>query len=1195
MTAVQKETKAVRWTKQQQQAISAREGTVLVSAAAGSGKTAVLVQRVIDILTDKTRPVDANRILVVTFSNAAAQEMRTRIEKRLLELIAQNPTDTYLIRQKALLSASHISTVHSFCLDLVRANFHLLNISSDFRLGGENEIKLLEEDIAQETIEYNYEHNDGRFSELVELVSSGRDDRSLLDVLRRLYAFVRSHPFYREWLEEKLMMYDEQVSVGDSVWGQVIRNYALDAVDYAQSQLRRAVDIIAEDSSMTKAYLSCFEADLASFEAMRNILHTGSWDEICQQTKNFTFPRLGSLKGEYDNESKELVQGIRKTAKGIAEELKDKLFCTDEAGFLEDIRFLRPKIETLFSLVLDYDRRLLKEKRERNLLDFSDLEHFAVELLVDFSDGVRKKTPLAEELAQTYSYVLVDEYQDTNATQDMIFQSVSQKDNLFMVGDVKQSIYRFRQAMPEIFIEKRNTFHEYDGEHYPARIVLSHNFRSRKEAAEAINYLFGMLMSTEVGEIDYDQSEELFPAAEYPDKEDADTEVCIVENASEELSDQRAEAYFTACRIKEMLKSGFTVSDKGQLRPIEPGDICILLRSMKNRAEIYSSALSRQGIEVWTDTRAGFLSSTEVSTALSILRAVDNPLMDICLTAAMMSPVYGFSSDDMAVIRMKDRNAHLYSNCQMIASGQELTEEEAKRQPLCKKFMDSFAELRQIASSSPAHRLIQRLLEVTGLWDIVLAMKNGEIRQANLRLLIEYAQEYEAGGQKGISGFLRFVDRMLERGEDWSCAGSVTDSAEAVRIMSIHRSKGLEFPVVFLCDTSKRFNTQDLNSNMLLHSQMGFACCARDFKTRKQYPTVPMEAVKLELSRSQLSEEMRILYVALTRAKEKLVITMVQKDLSKKIFGWTTAMNERGKLSPYVVRTAASFADWILMSMIFHPDFGDLCRENNCCPEGAGGPVNCRIIPTVCRIEEETQEEAGEELLLTHVPQEEQLITIRELCRDSYPDKAAREIVTKLSVSQVVQKKGYQDAAFSREPAFLTRKDAGELSSAQKGTAMHAFLSRADHQRAQQNLKQEISRLCAEGYLTKAQGESLDTDQIQQYYSSPLFARISSAKQVRMEFPFQAQLGREDLEGVIPNIGEHRITVQGVADLIFEEEDGLVLVDFKTDKAENPGILVYRYRSQLELYAKMIEILTHQKVKEKIIYSLYLGRQINIA
>lgn len=1184
------QTNKPKWTPAQQQAISSRGGTVLVSAAAGSGKTAVLVQRVIEILTDTEHPVDANKILVVTFSNAAAEEMKQRIQTRLSELIAQNPTDRYLMRQRTLLSASHISTVHSFCLDLVRANFQLLDIPADFRLGSESEIKLLEEEVAQATIEQNYEENDGRFSDLVELVSSGRDDSGLMNVLRRLYAFVRSHPFYQSWLDEKRLMYDDTIPVGKTVWGKVILDYAVNATFYAQSQLRRAIEEIKGDEVMEKAYLSAFESDLAVSEQLHYQLNVGKWDDVCRFLSGISFQRLGSLRNYRDDEKKELVQSLRKSAQGIIKELKEKLFCVDEQGFAEDIRFLKPKIETLFDLTLDYDRRLLQAKREKNLLDFSDLEHFAVQLLVNEENGEQKKTQLARELEEQFAYVLVDEYQDTNATQDMIFRSVSKEDNLFMVGDVKQSIYRFRQAMPEIFIEKRNTFSDYDGKHYPARIVLSHNFRSRQQVTDSINFIFQTLMSREVGEIDYDQTESLTAAAQYPETQDADTEFHLIENDNEEIADQLAEAAYTAQKIKSLLEEGFPVSENGALRPVQPKDICILLRSMKNKAEVYSGELSKLGIEVWADSSSGFLETVEVSTALSILRAVDNPLIDIELTAAMMSPVYAFSADDMAVIRMKDRTGHLYLNCQRIAAGEDLTEQEEKRREKCCDFLQSFAQLREIAASGPAHRTLQQMIDKTGLWDLVLSMKYGERKKANLRLLIQYAKEYEAGGQKGIAGFLRFIDKMVQRGEDWSCASSVTDSSNAVRIMSIHHSKGLEFPVVFLCDTSKKFNTQDLRSNILLHSQLGFACCVRDFVTRKQYSTVPMEALKLELERSMLSEEMRILYVALTRAKEKLIITSVQNQLEKKISSYVTGLTERKTVSPYIVRSAGSYADWFLMCLVYHPDFTKLCADCGCLPEDVITFPQCRIRPVLAKVSLQEEKTAGEELTFSAQPDKEIISRLKTLCTDTYPDPDAREIVTKLSVSQIVHQ-GEEEAPFQREPSFLKREEQG-LSGARRGTILHSFMSCADHEAARRDIEGEIRRLTEQEYFTPQEAQSLNRKAIQTYYNSELFGRVMHSKLVKQEFPFQAQLGADELSEVIKRIGSHRVTVQGIADLIFEENGSWILVDFKTDRVSSPEILKQRYREQMRLYAKMIGQITGKPVTQKILYSLYLGKEV---
>ena len=1172
-----------KWTEAQQKAISCRGGTVLVSAAAGSGKTAVLVQRVIDILTDRQNPVDANRILVVTFSNAAAEEMRGRIQTRLNELIVQNPADSYLQRQQTLLSAAHISTVHSFCLELVRANFQLLDIPADFRLGSENEIKLLEEDIAQQTIEQNYENNDGRFSDLVELVSSGRDDKGLQDTLHRLYGFVRSHPFYRGWLDEKLLMYDDTIPVGETVWGKVILQYAMDALRYAQAQLKRAIEEITGDEAMEKAYLSAFEGDLAQAQRIYYQMNTGRWDDVCRELDNVSFQRLGALRGYEDTAKKELVQLLRKSAQNIIKQLDEDLFCVDEAGFLEDIRFLRPRIETLFDLVLDYDRRLMQEKRERRLLDFSDLEHFAVQLLVKEKKEKREKTALAKELSEQFAFVLVDEYQDTNATQDMIFQSVSRPDNLFMVGDVKQSIYRFRQAMPEIFIEKRNTFHDYDGQHYPARIVLSHNFRSRKEVTESINFLFQAVMSREVGEIDYDETEALTAAASYPEKEDAITEVHLLQNASEELSDQLAEASYVAGQIKRMLDEGFTVTESGALRPVRPKDICILLRSMKNRAEIYSDELSKQGIEVWTDAKNGFLESVEISTALSILRAVDNPLIDIQLTAAMMSPVYGFTADDMAVLRLRDRSRHLYLNCQEIAAGENLSEQEKSRQQLCQKFLDSFAQLRVIASASPAHQLIQQLIERTGLWDLVLAMKYGEVRKANLRLLIQYAQEYEAGGQKGIAGFLRFVDKMISRGEDWSCASSVTDRSDAVRIMSVHHSKGLEFPVVFLADLCKSFNRTDSRANVLTDPVLGLGSNCYDPAARILCPTIARQAIARRLDQEAVSEEMRVLYVAMTRPQYRLIMTCCAARLTRRLESYAQGLS----LPPdaALLEGADSLGDWILLAAMTRPEAGELfaaAGQPDCALQG-GHPWRIQLHTAV-----QATPEAG--TAASAEPACEQPPEPRFL--PPYGHAAAVTMPTKLTVTQLKGRELDNEAAeqTAQAPKLhfpVPRFEEGRraLTAAERGTALHLAMQHLNYAACadESGLRSELERLGRQKFLTPQQLEAVDPERLCRFFASPLGQRVLQAPQVVREFKFSVL---DDGANYDPALEGEEILLQGVTDCCLIELDGLVILDFKSDRLR-PGAERERaeyYRGQLDAYSRALSRIFELPVSERIVY-----------
>lgn len=1187
-----------QWTKPQTDAINCREGTVLVSAAAGSGKTAVLVQRVIDILIDRENPVDANEILVVTFSNAAAAEMKQRISQHLTELIQQSPNDHYLLRQRSLLTAAHISTVHAFCMDLVRTNFHLLDISPDFRLGSEKEIAILQDEIAEDVIETYYENNDGQFSDLVELVSSSRDDKALTKALHTVYKFLRSHPFYQDWMDSKLLMYDTSIPVEDTAWGQVILNYAKDSIDYAISILRKAIELIQQDDEMGTAYLPSFENELGQIENVAIQIQQGTWDDIYNALRLVQPVKLKSLpRGYSDNERKEQVQNLRKSAHKIVEDLCAKQFCSDADGFCEDIRFLLPKITTLFELVKAYDKKLLEEKRQCHMIDFSDLEHYAIELLVENQRGHKKKTPLAESLTQKYKYVLVDEYQDTNETQDLIFQSLSKADNLFMVGDVKQSIYRFRQAMPEIFIQKRNTFRNFDGEHFPARIILSNNFRSRQEVTDSINFIFHAIMSQEVGEIDYDESEKLVASASYPEPENKNTitELHFIENVDEELSNELAEANYVAEKIEALLDSQFPVFDNGKIRPIAPRDICILLRTHKNKAELFTKSLSERGIHAWTDSGSGFLELVEISTCISILRAIDNPLIDIHLTAAMMSPVFGFSADEMALIRIHNRNNHLYLNCCEIASIED-KQQYPELWEHCNSFVEAMAEFRLLSSTYPAHRLLQKLIDRTGLWEMASAMKYGEARKANLRLLINYAAEYESRGYKGISGFLRFIDRMVERGDDFAGASAVSNEGDAIHIMSIHRSKGLEFPVVFLCDTSKAFNKQDLRSNLLLHSQLGFACTVRDFDSRIQCTTVPLEALRLELERASLSEEMRVLYVAMTRAKEKLIVTAIEKK--KKDMG-NISYTSRNTISPYIVRKATSYADWIKMSLYDHPDAKELREKMN------GKEVEySRFFESRFKIvfaqNTPKLEDGQEEKFEIGQADPNRLAQIKQTIDWKYIDEDACILPSKLSVSEITkdpdsfitlatQEVPTVSTLFEKTPAFLKNQ---ELTAAQKGTALHNYMTYADHQNAVLDIEKEILRLVEYRFLTAKEAESLNRSAIAAYYQSELFARVNASSWVKKEFAFMMDLGKDDLEKIAPNIGEHFITVQGIADLLFQEKDGLVLVDFKTDNVTSPEKLVARYAKQLNLYAKMIEYVVGLPIHQKLLYSFRQNAEI---
>ena len=1121
-----------KWTKEQKQAIDVRKGTLLLAAAAGSGKTAVLVQRVIDILTDPTDPVEPRQLLVVTFTNAAAAQMNQRIAEYMQQLLSEDPTNAYLRKQMALLSAAQISTVHSYCMNLIRANFHLLGIQPDVRLGDQNDMNLLSADLLEECIEDFYqkdaEENNTNFDQLVKLFRVKGDDRQLGALVKKVYSFLRSRPFYLDWLDESLAAYDNKAPLLETVWGKII-------LDYARASIR---DIKAELLSTDSK-----EADRIWAEEFEQVLNNGNWDDMFRFVQSHLYEKRSNA-----------------NAAAFAKELGESLFCCNEEAFHKDLQHLKPIITTLFDLVKEFDKRYAAEKQRRHLLDFADLEHFAIQLLVEKqSDGSYAKTALAKQLSEELRYVLVDEYQDTNQTQSLIFQSLSKEDNLFMVGDIKQSIYRFRQADPSIFLGKKRDYCDYDGEHFPAKLFLSNNFRSRKEVTDSINYIFSQIMKEETAEMDYSEGEHLVPSASYPESDGFTTEYHIIESTSLRTDGAEAaqqEAFVVAAHIKKLLNSGMLVTDHGEQRPLEPKDICILLRSPKSHGDIFLQALVQENISVISEVQQNFLDTIEISTILSLLRSIENPLLDIHLTAALMSAAFRFTADDMARLRIHDRQKHLYLNCLELAKA---------GNSKCAMVVDKLQDYRLHASAMPSWQFLQYVLDDSGLMSFASALENGSQRQANLRLLIEYAKNCEDWGYAGLAGFLRYMDRVSEREEELSSAPPALSQSSAVRIMSIHKSKGLEFPVVFLCETSRKFNTKDLTQDILLHPDQGFACISNDPSEETSFTTTPLEALRLSGRFQMQAEEMRILYVAMTRAKEKLIITSVQKSPKK--------TEEMGRASNFEIRQATSYAQWLDIALRDYDERTGLFRIIKESGEGSAD-----------------REEKNNAIIRTAEADESVLQYLRTICSLHYSDPAASKIPSKLTVTEISKGQRSQDDLFSKEPEFLKEH---KMTAAQRGTVMHNFLSCADHSAAEENLEQEIQRMTAARYFTGTEAASLNRREIRAYYASDLYTRIKSADWVKREFSFLMDMGREELSEVIPEIGSHRITVQGIADLIFEENGAIILVDYKTDHLPEEEI-VEKYRPQLTLYRSILNRLLNKDIKETLIYSMYHKKTLKI-
>ncbi len=1168
------------WTKEQLDAITARGGTVLVSAAAGSGKTAVLVERVIQRILDPIAPVDADRLLIVTFSKAAAQEMKQRIGLKLSQLIEENPQDAALARQQSLLARAQISTIHSFCQELLRQNFQALDLPPDFRVGDEKELDLLRDDAVAEVIEECYQNpGDSAFFSLVELLSTGRDDKRLTQTVLRLYDFVRSHPFYRDWLADKLAFYGSGLPVEETVWGKVILAYGKNALEYAAFTLEEALWEIRSDEKMEAAYGSAYESDLQGVRAALERVEAGDWDGVKTILDGFSFSRLKALRGFSDDPLKERVQAARKQVKDLIEALAEKQFCATRAQFREDIDDLLPKITRLFELTLAFDHRFAEKKREGRLVDFSDLEHLALALLWEKDEKGYHPSALAKQAAQRFEEVFVDEYQDTNEAQDMLFRAVSrQEKNLFLVGDVKQSIYRFRQAMPEIFLEKKGRFSPYDGKHFPAKILLGRNFRSRPEVTAGINFLFSMVMSEEIGEMDYTSEEALIPAASYPESPGMGWQVRVLDSSQLGEEDGVAlEAEYVAAQIARMLGDGTLVTDGGELRPVRPGDIAILLRSTKNKAEKYLEALRRKKIPGWADSQGGFLARREIAAVVSLLRAVDNPLLDVDLTAAMLSPLFGFTADELTQLRLSAPKASIYEAAIAYSGTSEKTA----------RFLETLAYLRREAAVLPAQELVQKVYDCTGFELIAGAMPGGARRKENLRAFLSYAAEY--GGGKGLAGFIRFLDRLARQGEDLA-PPTGSGGEDAVQILSIHRSKGLEFPVVFLCDTAKQFNKEDLRSSTLLHSQMGFACMRRDEQLMRQFTTVPMEAMKIELERSMLSEELRILYVALTRAKERLIVTMQLPNPEKKLSALAGGLDKGGRVPSRRVRAGNSYADWLLMALLHHQDSGDLCRLAGCEVSGGDGSSHFSIeVESLLPREESGAEEGGR---MESQPDPGMVETLRRQSAFQYPNRAATLIPTKMAVSSISKGQG-EGNYFVRRPKFLIGKG---LTGAERGNAVHKFMQFASYEAARDNPAGEIARLVEQGFLLPAEGEAIPVAKLERFFHSDLARRIFCADQVLREYRFLAEAGEELLAPYLDwNFEGNKTAVQGVADCILVENGRGTVIDYKTDYVKNPQELVGRYRVQVILYQKILEESLHIPIGECILYSFALDEAIPVS
>lgn len=1245
----------IDWTVEQQDVITAKDCNLLVAAAAGAGKTAVLVERIIRKITDRENPMDIDRMLIVTFTNAAAAEMRERIAEAIAAVLEKNPGSKNIQRQLTLLNKASITTIHSFCLEVVRSNFQNINIDPVFRISDETEAALMRLEVLNELFEERYEKESDNqdYFELLECYGGNRDDLVLQDMVLNLYSFIQSSPWPEKWLNEMTESFNTPKcqDFGETSWGRVLLHSFLLELDGLKEMITRAIYILKEAPGLEK-YLNVYLEDLSKLDVLLKVCKDESsmkWDTVYATLRSMEFKRLPSAGRDTDREKREYVKKLRDEVKARIKKITENVFSTNTVETYNDMKSIYPKIKCLACLVSDFGQKYSAKKSQKSVVDFNDLEHFCLEILSeqDESGGI-KPSKVALGYKERFVEILVDEYQDSNLIQEMIISMVSKADsdkpNVFMVGDVKQSIYRFRQAKPELFLDKYNSYSTGKSSLF-RKILLFKNFRSRKEVVDAVNFVFMQIMSVNLGELDYTDIEALNPGAIYEENEKeswlvgGDVELHLIQTGvssdmffdygedatgeqesaeeqpgEEEMLDSiQCEARLVAKRIRDLILPGeegkeFCIFDRGkkEYRKVDFRDIVILLRTMRKWSDVFLEELAMQGIPAFADTGAGFFKTSEVQVILSLLQVIDNPLQDIPLLAVLRSPIVFFTTDELAELRLADRKAGLYNALQVLA--------ESNKSPVSRKaalFLSDLQRWRDMSLHMATDRMLWQLYNETGYFGMVGAMPAGEQRQANLRILFERARQFEETAYKGLFNFMNFIDRLKSNKGDMGSAKVLGENDNVVRVMSIHKSKGLEFPVLILSGCGKKFNLQDMNKNILLHQELGFGPDVVDHKIRLSYPSIPKQAIRERIKVETLSEEMRILYVALTRAREKLIITGAVNDIRKAAAKWAKcAAIRENKLPAYEMLKGSRYIDWIGPALLRHKD-SSVLRES----AGIKNKLYEFLITdqSVWNISIWNRSDVSGNSAKIHdennfiqwldelyngkdkdIPEE----IVRRLSWEYRYIKASK-VPSKLSVTELKRRFHAESMgetgdfffmpALVKKPKFL--EDKKGLNAAEAGTVLHFVMQRLNYK--QDGFVAQIEEMVARDLISTQQAQSVNTGKIRLFLESPLGKRLLAAESISREVPFNMEIPCHELYPEMQG-GIYRgetLLLQGVIDCYFEEADGIVLLDYKTDYVPTGEVetIKERYRLQISYYSRALEMLTGKKVKESYIYLYWSG------
>lgn len=1204
----------------------------------GSGKTAVLVERIINkVINDK---VDIDKILIVTFTSAAASEMRERILEAIYKKIEEDPSNTDLQRQIILLNKANISTIHSFCLDVIRNNFYEIDASANFRVADSAEVELLKQEIIDDLFEEKYVAEDKSFDKLLNIYTNYRGDENLRQLILNIYRFIQSSPFPEKWLNdqvEKFNLKDKlENDFSETKWGEILLENFKEELTDSILKLKQVQKDLAKFDELAK-YQAVIENDIANLENLEN--NTNLWESAYNSAITLAWAKWPSDR-KITLEVKDEAKDIRDSVKKKVASTIDKYLIYNSKQANSDIYEMYDALNSIKKLVIEFTNKFAARKKEKNIVDFNDIEHFALNILLKIDEnGEITETDVAKKYKEKFEEIAIDEYQDSNLVQENILKSVSKGNNIFMVGDVKQSIYKFRQARPELFLEK---YKEYNvkGEEIDKglKIQLFKNFRSRENILDLTNLIFENIMSEKLGDICYNENEYLNYGANYPEPENipgeyagiaelniidlkapevdiykdedvTQTEDEQVSESEERVEDVVLEAKYVAKKIKELIDSDYIVYDRKKgYRKITYKDIVVLLRSTKISAPIFEKEISNLNMPVFSDVSSEYLESMEIQTIMCLLKVIDNPMQDIPLVTVLRSSIGGFTDNELVEIRGNEKNVSFYESLKNkfeLLNG--VTDD--KQNDLKNKieiFLKSLKKWQSEEKYMALDELIWQIYSDTNFYNYVTLLPNGGLRQANLKMLFERAKQYESASFKGLFNFINFIDKLHSNSGDLSSAKLIGENENVIRIMSIHKSKGLEFPVVFLSCTGKQFNLQDLNENIILHQDLGFGPKYINPEMRVEYTTLAKEAIRLKTKVETLSEEMRVLYVALTRAKEKLIITGISKDVQKSLKEKEDLIQmyktESNEINHVLLKKYKSYLDWI-----------ELVYFNNI--ENINDYMNFNIVKKADLLKELNQDEIvdEEENIITRLNKRANELdkeNIHELSRTlrwkyNYIDSSViptKTSVTKLkeaenekiiSIEELNEQSEESKFAVAR-PQFLNEDV--KITNAQKGTLMHLCFQKLDEHKdyTKEMIQKLVDDLVYRKIITKLEGESINTYKLYSYTKSELFKQLKNAKKVYKEQPFYISLKAGEVYG---NEAEDNILVQGIIDLYFiNQDDEVVLVDYKTDYVENgkEDELVKKYEKQLEIYKKALEQALEKNVDKCFIYSVYLEKLIAI-